>query len=313
MAKCLVLGADGFIGYHLTMGLLNAGHEVRAFCRLREGKPINLPEEHSSMELFSGDFFKQGDLDRALSGIEYVFHLVSTTNPATSAQNPLLDIETNVRMSVELFQLCAAHKVRRVIFPSTGGAIYGRAVEHAFSEHDVAEPISPYAIGKQAIEGYLRFYDQAHDLDYLSFRISNPFGERQNIVGSQGVIPIFMKHLKDGSALTLYGDGSMIRDYIFVTDLTDAIVRSFDKPAKHHLYNLGNGLGVSLNQLIEKLERTTGMKAKIDSRPSRPSDIQNVVLDVSRFESEFGKLAKTPFEKALSTTWAFVKQRKEPT
>jgi len=311
MAKCLVLGADGFIGYHLSMGLLAAGHEVRAFCRLRDCKPMNLPQEHDGLQLFPGDFFNRNDVDEALEGIDYVFHLVSTTNPATSAKDPLLDIETNVRMSVELFQLCVAHRVKRVIFPSTGGAIYGRDVDHSFKEDELTEPISPYAIGKQAIEGYQRFFKYAHGLDYLSFRISNPFGERQNVVGSQGVIPIFMNLMRQDLPLTVFGDGSMIRDYIFVNDLTDAIVRSFDQPIKHHVYNLGHGSGLSLSELIATLEHTTGKKAQVDTRPSRPSDIHKVVLDVSRFEAEFGKLAKTPFEKALAVTWASVEQRKE--
>ena len=312
MAKTLVLGADGFIGYHLTMGLLEAGHSVRAFSRMRDGKATNLPQERANLELFPGDFFNREDLDRALDGVDYVFHFVSTTNPAISAKDPLLDIRTNMRMSVELFQLCASHKVKRVIFPSTGGAIYGRDAERAFTEEDLTEPISPYAIGKLAIEGYQRFFKQVHDLDYLTLRISNPFGERQNVVGSQGVIPIFMNLIKQGLPLNVFGDGSTVRDYISVGDLTKAIVRSFDQPAKHRLYNLGSGTSLSINELIAVLENTMGKKAQINYHPARPADTRRVVLDVSRFESEFGKVASTPFEEAVRATWKFVEQRKDP-
>lgn len=311
MAKCLVLGADGFIGYHLTMGLLAAGHEVRAFDRMRNGRPFNLPEEQPRMELFPGDFLNTNDLNQALEGMEYVFHLVSTTNPAVSAKDPLLDIRTNLRMSVELMQLCVQHHVKRFIFPSTGGAIYGQNVDHSLKETELTEPVSPYAIGKLAIEGYLRFFKHAHNLDYLAFRISNPFGVRQNVVGSQGVIPIFMNLLNRNQPLTVFGDGSMVRDYIYVTDNTDGLIRAFDQPAQHSIYNLGSGAGLSVARLVTLLEEVTGKKAQVNHLPSRPADIHRVVLDVSRFEKEFGTLAKTPMEKALAATWEFVRQKED--
>ena len=306
MAKCLVLGADGFIGYHLVRSLLHAGHTVRAFDRLRDGVPMNLPVAAAGLELFQGDFLSRDRIDQSLRGIDYVFHLVSTTNPALSVKDPLLDVETNLKMTVELLSLCVEHGVKRVIFPSTGGAIYGRSLERPLNEGDITEPITPYAVCKLAIEGYLRFFEHSYGLDYLALRISNPYGEKQNIVGSQGVIPIFMNLIRQGLPITVFGNGSMMRDYLYVGDLTKAIVAMFESKTQHRLYNIGSGDGIALHDMIERIEKITGQTAKIEHQPDRASDVQNVLLDVSRFESEFGKIAITPVADALDSTWKFV-------
>src|SRR4051794_25851995 len=126
MANCLVLGADGFVGSHVAEALAEAGHQVRAVDRLRSSRPLNLPADHPNIELRPADFLNRHDLDTALEDMQYVFHFVSTTNPAASAKDPLIDVDTNIRMSVVLMQLCVQHNVRRLIFPSTGGAIYGQ-------------------------------------------------------------------------------------------------------------------------------------------------------------------------------------------
>jgi UDP-glucose 4-epimerase len=311
VAKCLVLGGDGFIGYHLVMALLREGHEVRSFDRLKGGAPVNLPAKQAGLELMAGDFLSVSDLDEALAGREYVFHLVSTTNPAVSVTDPMVDIETNLRMSVELLKLCVKHKVKRVIFPSTGGSIYGYALDRPLTERDPTEPITPYAVCKLAIEGYLRFFKQSHDLDYLALRISNPYGPRQNVAGSQGVIPIFMDRLRQDLPVTMYGDGSMVRDYIYVGDLADALVGAFQRPAKFTVYNVGSGEGLSLSDLLKRIEAATGRAAKVERQPHRASDVKKALLDVSRFEAEFGKLAKTDLDTALAATWKYVHERKD--
>lgn len=307
---CVVLGADGFIGSHLTEALAARGQRVRAFDRFPDGVPRNLQFDECT-ELMQGDFLNRSDLAAAVAGAEYVFHFVSTTTPATSAHDPLVDVETNLRMTVELLQLCAAARVRRVIFPSTGGAVYGRGRADPFSEDDRADPISPYAICKLAIEGYLRFFHQAHRLDYLALRIGNPYGERQNIVGSQGVIPIMLNRLYHGEPLTVIGDGSMVRDYVYIDDLVEMIVRVFDRRTRHRLYNLGSGRGVSVSEIVEAIATTTGETPKIERLPDRPTDAHRVVMDVSRFVDEFGTTTATTLEEGIARTWAYVRSLSE--
>jgi len=176
MAKCLVLGANGFIGSHLVDSLARAGHSVRAFDRF-SSEPLF--QENAKIDIFRGDFLNMHDLSEALKGVAYVFHFISTTTPVTAENDPLIDIETNIRMSIELFRACVEAKVKRVIFASTGGAIYGEAHDKPHAEEDIPKPVSPYAIGKLTIEHYLRYFKVKHDLDSIILRISNPYGERQ--------------------------------------------------------------------------------------------------------------------------------------
>jgi UDP-glucose 4-epimerase len=309
MAKCLVVGANGFIGSHLVDKLVQKGEEVRAFDRFGE-KPINfLPNEN--IEKVSGNFLNRADLGNALEGVDYVFHLVSTTTPATAENDPLIDIETNVRMSVEFLEECVSHKVKKVIFTSTGGAIYGDVGTDApINEDTNPQPVSPYAIGKLTIEHYLRYFSRKYGFSTLTFRISNPYGERHSPINRQGVIPIFLHHIANNEPITLLGDGSMVRDYLYVDDLASLIASSF-KEAKMPLYNLGSGSGVSLNELIETIEYVTQREIQIENSPKPPTFVQKVVLDISRFKNEFGIASETSLEEGIRKTWEYVLKTKE--
>jgi UDP-glucose 4-epimerase len=200
MARCLVLGANGFIGSHLIDKLVQNGETVRAFDRFGD-RPINFLDDEN-IEKVSGDFLNRGDLSAALEDVDYVFHLVSTTTPATAENDPLIDIDTNIRMSVELLEECVSHKIKKVVFASTGGAIYGDINSGApINEDTNPQPVSPYAIGKLTVEHYMRYFSRKFDLSTLTFRISNPYGQRHSPVKRQGVIPIY--NLGSGQGVSL--------------------------------------------------------------------------------------------------------------
>jgi UDP-glucose 4-epimerase len=289
--------------------LSRAGHQVRAFDRLKALAPMNLPADNPNIQLFPGDFLNRHDLDVALDDMQYVFHFVSTTNPAASAKDPLIDVDTNIRMSVVLMQLCVEHNVKRLIFPSTGGAIYGQDLPRPLRETDLTEPMSPYGIGKLAIEGYLRYFRQAHGLDSLVFRVANAYGERQNVVGSQGAIPIFLNLIEQGLPIKVFGDGTMVRDYVYISDLAQMMVGAFDKPHQYDTYNLGSGEGVAVNELIDSLKWVTGRDVKVAYLPARPVDVQHVVLDTARYAKEFGKPQLMSLAQGLEETWHYVAKR----
>jgi UDP-glucose 4-epimerase len=304
MTKCLVLGANGFIGSHLVDKLVQKGESVRAFDRFGE-RPVNF-SLNANIEQFSGNFLNRADLESALEGMDYVFHLVSTTTPATAENDPLIDIDTNIRMSVEFLEECVKHDIKRVIFASTGGAIYGDVNSDApISEDTNPQPVSPYAIGKLTIEHYLRYFSRKFDLSTLTFRISNPYGERHSPINRQGVIPIFLHHIANNEPITLLGDGSMVRDYLYVEDLASLIALSF-QGAKQPLYNLGSGQGVNLNELIETIKKVTQREIDIEHLPKPPTFVQKAVLDISRFKAEFGIVPQTPLEEGIRKTWEYV-------
>ena len=309
MAKCLVLGANGFLGSHLVDSLAERGHQIRAFDRF--GGDIQNFVSNPNIEIVAGDFLNRNDLAGALAGVEYVFHFISTTTPASAENDPLIDIETNVRMSVELFQEAVAAGVKKVIFSSTGGAIYGDVEgEEALSESTLAQPVSPYAIGKLTIEHYLRYFKTKHGLDSVVFRISNPYGERQSLASRQGVIPIFLQHIYKNEPITVLGDGTMVRDYLHVKDVAELISQAFEK-ASQPLYNLGSGVGVSVNELVDVIKKVTGKEVSVENQPKPSTFVQHVVLDTARFKNEFGVEPAVGLEEGIAKTWHYVMENSE--
>ncbi len=305
MAKCLVLGANGFIGSHLVDSLIESGHKVRAFDRFNDNSETRF-NENSDVEVFSGDFLNRNDLDVALKDMDYIFHLISTTTPITADADPLIDVDTNIRMSIELMQSCAENgAIKKVIFASTGGAIYGLNSGGSVSEDVTPLPISPYAIGKLTIEHYLRYFEKKFGLSSLVYRISNPYGERQPLAHKQGVIPIFLQHIANDEPITILGDGSMVRDYIYVKDVAHMIAQSFEN-AQNGLYNLGSGQGVSVSELVKTIEKVVQRNVSTDNAPSPATFVEKIVLDTSRFEQEFNMKPAVSLEQGIKKTWEYL-------
>ena len=293
MADVAVVGANGFLGSHLVDALVAEGHTVTGFDRFRSGAPRFTSK---GVRLVAGEFLSRADIESAVRGQEYVFHFLSTTTPATAEADPTLDISTNVVRSVELFDSCVQAGVKRVYFASTGGAIYGDQGKAVYSETDRARPISPYGIGKLTIEHYLRYFRTAHGLASTSFRISNPYGTRQPAGRRQGLIPIALRSMLAGEPVVRLGDGSMVRDYIFVEDVARSLARLVGSDMEHDLYNVGSGHGYSVSQIIDTLAQVSGRTPVIEERPVPPTFVHSVTLDVSRFRAEFGEPAVTSLE-----------------
>ncbi len=311
MSKIVVLGADGFIGKHLVSRLAsNKNNEIVAFDRFSTyqtglGHPY---EKLSTVQIMPGNFNNRDELARAIDGADYVFHLISSTNPATSTNDPFIDIDTNVRNSIELLEICSEKNVGKIIFFSSGGTVYGDIDDNKIAEDKVPAPRSPYAIGKLTIEHFLRYFKFVSSLDYVVYRVSNPYGPGQNIVGKQGVIPIFMHKFLIDEPLTIFGDGTMVRDYIYINDLIDMVVGSYDKPNKYNEYNVGSGKGVTVNELVLALEKCTGRQAKIKRLAVPATYIHKSVLDITRFENEFKISPSTSLNEGVRQTWEYVKE-----
>jgi UDP-glucose 4-epimerase len=300
VAKSLVVGANGFIGSSLVDDLVRRGHEVTAFDRFSAS---HIAYDATDVRPFSGDFMNRADVREAIRGQDYVFHFLSATTPASAENDPTLDIRTNISSSVELFQDAVDAGVQKVYFASTGGAIYGDQPFNTLHEDVTPLPVSPYAIGKLAIEGYLRYFHRKFGLESVSFRISNPYGPRQRAIKRQGVIPIFLHRLAEGLPLVVLGDGSMVRDYIFSEDAVRMIGETVGRPAKHSVYNIGSGAGASLADLLGVLDTVTGISPTIDARPVPSTYLDRVVLDTSRYTAEFGLRSFETLESGIRKTW----------
>lgn len=296
MARAVVVGANGFIGSHLVDTLVEAGHDVTAFGRFNDRPPAFTSK---AVTIVGGDFLNRADIEQAVAGADAVFHFLSTTSPATAENDPLLDIRTNVAHTVELLQACVAASVSDFYFASTGGAIYGPQGLSEYSETDATHPVSPYGIGKLSIENYLRYFEVMHGLRSTSLRISNPYGTRQHEHSRQGLIPIALRQILSGEPVVRFGDGSMVRDYLYVEDLTRMISAMVGSPRAHRVYNLGSGTGHTVAEVLSSLRRVTGIDFAVTERTVPATFVDRVILDTSRFRSEFGAFELTGLDEGI--------------
>lgn len=306
--RVLVLGANGFIGSHLVERLVDDGYSVRAFGRFKD---TVLFKQSPNVELFSGDFLNQNDIEQSLKGVSKVVHLVSTTNPSVSDKEPLIDLSTNVEGSVSLFQKCVENGgINQIVFTSSGGTVYGDTYpDRPFTENDLTNPVSPYGIGKLAIENYLHYFNKSHGLNYTVLRIANPYGGRQRNNRQQGIIPVVISNIVNDLPITVYGDGTMVRDYIYIDDLVDIIAKSLAKDLKHNIYNVGNNAGVSVNELIQMAERIIGKKAILKYQEQPATFVQTSVLDSSRIKNELRNIQSTTLYDGLKNVYTnYLKQ-----
>lgn len=308
MARCLVVGGNGFIGSHLSERLLREGYEVAVLDRFKSGVN-NLWEISGQIEIFRGSYLDQELLRTAMEGMDYVFHYASSTTPATSIADPVYEIESNLLGSVRLLQIARDEGVKKVIFPSSGGTIYGEPKRLPVREEDCALPSNPYAISKWAVERYLHHFHELYGLDYLILRYSNPYGERQSPYGKQGVIPIFLNRIKHNQRPVIYGDGSMVRDYIYINDIIEATSILFESAIKDKVFNVGSGIGVSLNEIIKTMYSILGEEIRpIYEINSSRTYVTSIVLDIAKIETKTGWKPSTSIEEGIRKTWIWIKR-----
>lgn len=300
--KILVLGGNGFIGSHLVDKLLKEGHFVRVFDKNEE----HYRKALHGIDYHLGEFGNRGLLSDALKGIEVVIHLISTTLPKTSNDDPVFDVQSNVIESLFLLEQCVANNIKKIIFTSSGGTVYGIPQSVPVFEESQTNPICSYGISKLTIEKYLYLFKQLHNLDYVIIRPSNPFGSRQNPFGIQGVIPVFLGKIKRNEPIQIYGTGDVVRDYIYIKDLVNAFYSATIYNTTSHIFNIGSGEGHSLNDLLTVMKNVTGRNFSVTHTNSRPYDVPEIYLDITRASKELNWKPSTSIEQGIKHTWDFV-------
>lgn len=298
MADCLVLGANGFLGSSLAKTLAAEGNRVIAFDRFSRPRRF----ESENIQVVKGD---AGDLDLIRSLLapgQHVFHFVSTSTPLSAVSDPTAEIAGNVIPLIRLLEESVNAGCGRFYFASTGGAIYGNQEVQPIQESAKPNPLNPYSIAKLAAEGYLRYFKSEFGLHTVVLRISNPYGPGQRN-RSQGVIPIVLGQMKKGSAVTVLGDGSMIRDYLYVDDLSRMIAAMTRFEPENDVYNLGSGTGTSVSQLLDLMSKVTGREPVVKFAPKPKSFVDSCVLDISRFRNEFKTAGTTSLQEGITRTW----------
>lgn len=309
--RSLILGGAGFLGSHLTEALLAGGGEVRVFDRANVDLR-NLEGLRGEWEFQGGDFQNESDQVKALEGARTVFHLVSTTIPATSSRNPVYDVETNLTATLRFLELAREAGVGQIVFLSSGGTVYGKPERLPLAESHPTEPLVSYGVVKLAIEKYLFLYQRLHGLACRVIRLSNPYGPRQETAGAQGAASVFLQRVHAGEPVEIWGDGTVVRDYLYVSDAVEGILAAHRHEGPTGLYNIASGRGTSLNELVEAIRRVTGRAVEVHYRGGRPFDVPANVLDVSRAERELGWRPVVPLEEGLRRTWEWLEEASAP-
>ena len=304
---CAVLGGDGFIGSHIVCGLQALGFRVRVVDRFPHARTVNLRQIEDKIEIVDADLFDPDHFDRSiLHGVKYLFHFAAPSTPASSLLDPVEEFQRHLSPTVRLFQTAKEVGVHRVLFPSSGGTVYGVRPRCPAAEDDPLDPVTPHSIVKVAIEKYLNLL-RLHGLDSIVYRIANAYGPRQRgWVTRQGVISVLLRAALREEPVPMIGGSETTRDYIFVDDLLDVILRSFNKPHRYHVYNVGSGRGASLGTILRDVERTTGKRLRKITQEIRVGETTKIVLDVRRVSREFGWRPKTSLPSGVRKTWEWI-------
>ena len=284
--KCLVLGGGGFIGSNLVGSLLCSGYDVRVFDMIGFSKK-NIQEYLNEIEIIEGSFDDFSKIKEALSDVDYVYHLISTTVPSSSQLNPYFDIESNLLPTLNLLESVKTSSVKKIIFLSSGGTVYGIPDEIPIKESHPTNPINSYGITKKTIEDYFRLYNRLWNVDVCIFRLSNPYGERQNPKGIQGVIPVFLHNAIKHEPIEVWGDGSVIRDYIHINDVTSIMVTALSMETPEIIYNLGSGIGTSINDILRFIKENLEPNLVVNYSEGRIFDVPVNVLDITNLKNRF--------------------------
>lgn len=293
--KCLIFGGTGFLGMNLCRMLRAEGYEVTVYGH-DSLHAARMKTYFPDIRLVCGNFAETESFDSFIQGMDIIFHLISTTKP--SNRDVMAEFTTNVLPTIRLLEACRKKHVRLIYF-SSGGTVYGVPRYLPIDEGHRTEPISAYGIHKLAVEKCIEYYGRTYGMDYQICRISNPYGAWQDAHGSQGAVAIFLAKALQGETVELWGDGSVIRDYLDVDDLMDGICTLLSYRGDTRVFNFGSGNGTSLKELLYKIQRVTGRPVSVRRLEGRIQDVPANVLDIAQPQKELGWKPQTTLEAGL--------------
>ena len=299
--KIAIFGGGGFIGSTIADRLLLDGHSLRVFERPRV-PPYREFVDGEQVEWLTGDFMSSHDVGEAIDGVDAVLHLVSTTLPKSSNDDPIFDVQSNLVATIQLLNIMVAKGVKKIVFISSGGTVYGNPCYLPIDEKHPTEPLVSYGITKLAIEKYLVMYQTMHGIKANILRVSNPFGDRQRIETAQGAVAAFLSRALRGMPVEIWGDGSVARDYLYISDVAEAFAAALAYDGSHSVFNVSSGISTSLNDVLMLIEQVTGAPVERVYKPGRPFDVPLSVLDNSLAGRELGWSPKISLRDGIGRT-----------
>ncbi len=284
--SCLVTGGNGFIGSHLAQALATGGWNVRVLLRSQTSALRFASSE--GISVVEGDFGNKEAAKRALEGVDTLFHFASTTLPATAYRNSIPDVTHNLVGTLNLLDEAVTQGCTRVVFPSSGGTVYGVPSHCPISESHLTQPICSHGIVKLAIENYLHLMSLEQNLHYTILRYANPYGPRQRSKKVQGAVAVFADRILREEPIEIWGDGAVVRDFVYIDDAIEAtLLATSSVKSVNQVFNVGCGAGISLIELIAMIEELTERKAIVRFGPPRPFDVPINILSIEKAKAEF--------------------------
>jgi UDP-glucose 4-epimerase len=308
MATILVTGGNGFIGSHLVDRLAGQASVIVFDRRERRYDP-----PPPGVRVVTGSLSDRDLVRNVLTefGVETVYHLAWSSIHETATRHPVADIEANLLPTVQLLDACREAGVRRVVYVSSGGTVYGTPCAGTIAEDHPTQPINAYGVTKLTVEKYLGAYHHLYGLEYVIFRPSVPYGPRQNPLGRQGAVTVFLYRALRGEPVVIFGDGQTSRDFFFVTDMLEPLVQAGSGTAGvNRVFNLGGGHAYSLNELVATIESVIGRSVTVRYEPARRIDAPFVCLDCKAARRTFGWHPVTSLEAGIARTAAWMQAAK---
>ena len=305
----VILGGAGFIGTNLVKKL--AGDEANNITVVDTNTLFfeNIQSMgYKNVSFVESAFNVDTDFDNLVCGFDMVYHMFSTTVPTTANQHITEELNANVVVTSCLLEACVRQNVHMVVFISSGGTVYGKETACPLKEETPTYPICSYGIQKITIEKLLYLYRYMHGLDYRIIRLANPYGPYQRPNGILGAVTTFTHKALYGEDLVVYGDGSVVRDFIYIDDAIRAIENITKDGTKHKTYNVGSGYGTSIRQVVETIKDTLDIDVNIRYQEGRKADVPVNYLDISRYEVEFGKLNPISLQEGIKRTADFMRE-----
>lgn len=297
----LIIGGNGFIGSHLVDFLITKNHKVIVYdIAIEKYRP---PLKYVDYRINPIDDLSS--LYEAMLDIDIVFHLACSSVPSTSNIDPVSDVNKNIILSLNILKTAVLAKVKKIVFFSSGGAIYSSSTL-PIKETSIQCPVSSYGITKCAIENYFLLYSRLYNIDTLIFRPSNPFGPRQMNFNLQGVISTFLKNIYLNESINIFGDGNSIKDYIFIQDLIKMVYK-ISISGFSGIFNVGSGNGTSLNDLVRKIQIITGIVPEVQYSITKSYDVSNYILDIEKAKVLLGDFEFSSLDFGINETWNWLK------
>lgn len=303
--KVLVTGGAGFIGSHVVEHSIAAGHEVVVVDDLSTGKRESV---HPAASFYRVDI-RSEDLEEviAMERPEVVSHQAARANVRESLDLPLLYADVNVLGSLRLLECCRKSGVRKVVYASTGGAAYGEPQILPVPEDHPVNPLDPYGASKHHVEHYLYLYRHNYGLDYAVLRYPNVFGPRQDPKGEAGVVAIFSYLMLSGGQPLINGAGEQTRDYMHVSDVARANLAAFERGGGG-IWNIGSGVGTSVNQIFDTLAELTGYTGRKVHGPAKQGEVSGIYLDPTKAHRDLGWSRQVSLREGLASTVDFFRK-----